>query len=386
MATDLTTYGLTGDGYLTKTYTPPFYQTARDAAVASGISTSINALYAGWYAGKLYRGYLYFDTSSVPAAATITAASVSVYLPPDVDIPGNGHELVLYSGQPTYPSASLAVEDFGRTLYASGGASNIKIWLGQSGLQTFVFNATGLASWITKGGTTKLCIRSEFDVSPTIPGAAMLAPFYTSEKGGGYRPYLTVTYGIKPTVTTGEATSIGSSYATANGTITDNGSDPITDYGAIWNNDGTDPVDMEHADNHAHGSDLAGGVFSASITGLTASTTYLHRDYATNAAGTAYGAAVDFTTSAALPVLTVTTGEPADVGATAVTLRGNLVEDAGDTITQHGFIWKLNSDPYEEADPIHHPTGAAGYVLAARSTGACASLALATCTKRSSRA
>jgi hypothetical protein len=61
--------------------------------------------------------------------------------------------------------------------------------------------------------------------------------------------------------------------------------------------------------------------------------------------------------------LTVTTGEPTDVLATGCTWRGNIVSDGGGAVLEHGFIWKVNSDPCEEAAPINNPTGADNYIL-----------------------
>ncbi len=366
-----TIYGSTTDGYLMKYTLSGGYSEAAQAAAADLKYVAVDHLDIGWKKlfwddpigtwWTLHRVYLYFDTSTIPAAAEIGSATLKVYVYYEDTVP-TGHDIVLYNGQPTYPSATLVTGDYNRLLYASGGADTPTIWSGSSGMLTFTLNSTGF-TWITKEGTTKLCLRSEFDVTPTSPAAGMFAKFYATEKGTTYRPVLTVTYGLKVTVTTDAATNLGATYATANGTITDNGDGGITDYGAIWNNDGSDPVDLAHADNHTHGSDLAAGVFTASMTGLTASSDYYYRVYVTNAGGTACGSAVEFTTTAPPATLTVMTSEATAVADTTATLKGVIVEDAGDTVTQHGFIWKLNSDPYEEASPIHNPTGADNYVL-----------------------
>lgn len=241
MAT-LTAYSTTADGYLRADYASHWSE-ARDAAAADAVDATADHLDIGWGnvvipgwpwydETNLHRAYLFFDTSSIPAAASITAAILTVYVIPSQTFPGNGHELIIYSGQPTYPSSPLAVGDYSRTLYASGGASNVKLWPGDQGSKAFTLNATGRDSWITKGGTTKLCLRSEFDVSPTVPGANMLVKLYSSEKGGGYRPVLTVTYGTKPTVTTEAAESIGTSYATAKGPLADEAATALEGVGA----------------------------------------------------------------------------------------------------------------------------------------------------------
>jgi hypothetical protein len=316
-----------------------------------------------WYdKTNLHRPFFYFNTTPIPETAEITYAALGVYVVPGQSFPGNGHEIVLFSGQPTYPSDPLAVGDFNRLLYASGGASNVKLWPGDGGSRSFTFNATGRASWITKGGITKLCLRSEFDVGPTIPGADMLVKFYAAEKGGAYRPVLYVTYGTKPTVTTNAADGLGTSYAIGHGTIDGAGDSAVTEYGVIWNNSGSDPVNIASADHKEVGADLSGGEFSAAMTGLASSTTYNYRAYATNGSGTGYGSAVSFTTTAAPAVLTVKTNEPNSVADTTATLCATLVSDGGDPVIQHGFIWKKNSDPLEEGSefggPLFTTTGA----------------------------
>lgn len=94
----------------------------------------------------------------------------------------------------------------------------------------------------------------------------------------------------EPTVTTASIGSILQTTAIGGGEVTDEGSDPVTARGICWNTTGNPTI----TDNTT--SDGTGlGTFISSITGLTESTTYYVKAYATNAVGTAYGAELSFT-------------------------------------------------------------------------------------------
>jgi len=93
-----------------------------------------------------------------------------------------------------------------------------------------------------------------------------------------------------PTVTTQAATNVEATSATGNGNITDTGGENCTVRGFKYGLTETDTWDV-----HDSGS-FGAGTFSKGITGLSPGTTYYIRAYATNSAGTGYGAYVEFTT------------------------------------------------------------------------------------------
>lgn len=111
------------------------------------------------------------------------------------------------------------------------------------------------------------------------------------------------------TVATGSASAITSSSATLDGSISVQGCSAVTAYG----------FEYSTTNNFANGtgtqvvaSNLSGGNFSASLTGLTPSTTYYYKAFATNGGGTVYGSQQSFTTASLNPTLTVT--NPASFG------------------------------------------------------------------------
>jgi len=95
-----------------------------------------------------------------------------------------------------------------------------------------------------------------------------------------------------PTVTTSTVSSITSSTATCGGNVTNSGNATVTARGVCWSTSHNPTISNSHTTNGS-----GTGSFTSSMTGLSASTTYYVRAYATNSIGTAYGNEVSFTTT-----------------------------------------------------------------------------------------
>ena len=94
-----------------------------------------------------------------------------------------------------------------------------------------------------------------------------------------------------PTVTTNAVSSITATTATCGGDVTSDGGDTVTARGVCWSDLPYPTVSNSHTTDG-----IGTGIFTSSLTGLVANTTYYVRAYATNSAGTAYGSEVSFTT------------------------------------------------------------------------------------------
>ena len=95
-----------------------------------------------------------------------------------------------------------------------------------------------------------------------------------------------------PVVTTAEVTDVTGNSALCGGTVTDGGLE-ITARGVCWSTSPNPTL------NDSHTADGTGtGSFTSSLTGLSASTTYYVRAYATNSYVTIYGGEQSFTTEA----------------------------------------------------------------------------------------
>jgi phosphodiesterase/alkaline phosphatase D-like protein len=102
-----------------------------------------------------------------------------------------------------------------------------------------------------------------------------------------------------PSLTTGGASAITSITATCAGTNVVANCSAISGYGIEYSTTNGFP---NGTGTQVASGNLAGGNFTANLTGLTPTTTYYYHAYATNAGGTTYGAQQSFTT--ATPVLT----------------------------------------------------------------------------------
>lgn len=102
-----------------------------------------------------------------------------------------------------------------------------------------------------------------------------------------------------PLVTTQAATGITASQATGNGTVVFDHGSTITERGFVWNTTGW-PTTSDTKQTAAGTT----GAYTATLSGLSGSTTYYYRAYASNAFGTGYGDVWIFITSAPVVVNT----------------------------------------------------------------------------------
>jgi len=195
---ELAVHSSTSDGWLSKSnYFGDFG--AAWASDTGAVYDSVDYIRAGLYfhPGLTYevaRAVLYFDTSSIPKGATISAAVISLYGYGDYS--DGDVDIVVQNGQPTYPHDPAVTGDYDKDNYSGdGGSMNTADW-SLAGYNEITLNSTG-RGWVQKGSgaMTKLCLRSSKDIAGTTPTVHEYVEFYASEKGGDYRPKLVITYG-----------------------------------------------------------------------------------------------------------------------------------------------------------------------------------------------
>jgi hypothetical protein len=122
---------------------------------------------------------------------------------------------------------------------------------------------------------------------------------------------------VWPTITTtSPVTNITSITATAGGNVTSDGGTTVTERGTCYST-AANPTTPCTSDGTGTGS------FTSSLTGLTPSTPYHVRAYATNAEGTAYGSDVSFTTTLIAQAIIFTNPGSRTVGAAPFALSAS---------------------------------------------------------------
>jgi len=106
----------------------------------------------------------------------------------------------------------------------------------------------------------------------------------------------TFTPDVPPSVTTGSISNIDFSIATAAGNATSDNGAAITERGVCWSTATTPTTANDKATSAG-----TTGTYTVSMTGLSGSTHYYARAYATNANGTSYGSEVEFDTTSTSP-------------------------------------------------------------------------------------
>ncbi|MEI8204205.1 MAG: hypothetical protein WCH34_14380 [Bacteroidota bacterium] len=139
-------------------------------------------------------------------------------------------------------------------------------------------------------------------------------------------------------IITSEVYSITQTTATCEGHIMDDGGSAITAKGICWSIS-AHPTINDNFTSNGNGN----GMFVASISGLTQSTVYHVRAYATNGLGTAYGNEVSFTTSGPPIVATL----PADsITASSAKITGHILFDGDQGLMDEtGICWSLSPNP-----------------------------------------
>jgi hypothetical protein len=143
-----------------------------------------------------------------------------------------------------------------------------------------------------------------------------------------------------PTLTTTAITDISVNSAKSGGSISSDGSSSISAKGVVWGTAINPTIALSTKTSDGTGT----GAFSSSITGLTASTKYYVRAYATNTAGTSYGNELSFTT---LDLNTVIGANgkiwmDRNLGATRVATSSRDVEAYGDL-----YQWGRGADGHQ---------------------------------------
>ncbi len=142
-----------------------------------------------------------------------------------------------------------------------------------------------------------------------------------------------------PEIFTTDVTNIESTSAKCGGIITNDGGASVTARGICWS---TSPNPTISGNHLAIGNGM--GSFTCNITGLSHSTTYYVRAYATNSAGTSYGEQKTFNTATAV-LPTVTTNDITNITMTSAICGGRVTSAGNSSVTARGVCWSTSPNP-----------------------------------------
>lgn len=180
------------------------------------------------------------------------------------------------------------------------------------------------------------------NITVLAPGVTYHVRAYaTNSAGTGYGSdisFTSCTVVVLPTITTTSVSAITSVTATTGGNIASGGCAEVIAKGVCWSISVNPTAALNTKTNNGTGE----GSFISNITGLTGGTTYHVRAYATNSAGTGYGADISFTCLPYAPMAT----SPTNITQTSFTAHWNSSLAATgyylDVSTNSGFITYLS--------------------------------------------
>ncbi len=188
-------------------------------------------------------------------------------------------------------------------------------------------------------GVSDEWVKREFNISAAPANATqikLIIRFGASGTGdinahiAGMEAYVTVPDVTEPTVSTGTATSVTDTSASLSGEVTDTGGEALMERGFVYGTSSNPTT----ADNKKVASGTGIGSISESITGLQDNTTYYFRAYATNSAGTAYGANKSFKTDKTINLPEIETGDVLFFGSDTVMVEGEVISNGGGNVTK----------------------------------------------------
>jgi gliding motility-associated-like protein len=330
------TSGSSGNNMVSLAYqangTGPWVAFGTPQIIPSGGTNNISfgAINQKFYSGNTYliRMYMYAQGASTTSSRTVRVKTVVF-----------GGTVISPAGTQPTVTTNTAIKTGKYSGNVTGTLTAGTLAITQSGV---VYNTTGTPTIadgkIANGPLTTGAINS--NITGLNAGTTYYARAYATSESGNTVYGATLSFitdpPVVPVLTTAAITNILSHKATSGGSITDSGGVSISAKGIVWKA-GSNPT---LADNKTIDGQWSGS-FASLMTGLTPSTNYCVRAYATNSIGTGYGNEICFTTNPPTPII-VTSPLSLNFGGVVVntnapvqsyTLTGSYLSPANGTIT-----------------------------------------------------
>jgi hypothetical protein len=307
--------------------TNPNPTTASATSAAGTVSGSFNALLTGLTPNTLYYIRAYATNAQGTAYGnelSFTTATLSLASVTTTAVSGISYTTATSGGNVTADNGST-VTSRGICWKTAPNPTTADLNASQAaGVGSYTINMTGLAP-----GTTYYVRAFAVNGAGTV---------YGNEYS------FTTTALTAPALTTNAVGGISSNIAGSGGTITSDGGSAITAKGVVWDVNPS-PTLANSFTNNGTGS----ANYNSTLTGLTPTTLYYVRAYATNAVGTTYGNQVSFTTSALVypgpTVPIVATSSSALSGTSTANSGGYVSDEGGSTVTARGVCWNTSANP-----------------------------------------
>jgi len=140
-------------------------------------------------------------------------------------------------------------------------------------------------------------------------------------------------------VTTTKVTDITQTTASAGGNVMDDGGSAVINRGVTWNTTHNPEIGYVGTKDG-----VGSGTFLSKLSGLSGSTTYYVRAYATNSAGTGYGNEVTFKSNE-MSIATLSTYNVTAITSTTAVSGGKISSEGGTPVTEWGVCWNTSSNP-----------------------------------------
>jgi uncharacterized protein (TIGR02145 family) len=166
--------------------------------------------------------------------------------------------------------------------------------------------------------------------------------FATNSAGTSYGVQISFTTAavVLASVSTSSIGSLLPVSASGGGVVTSDGGGAVTARGICWSTNQNPTIALSTKTSNGTGT----GTFSSSLSTLTPGTLYYVRAYASNSAGTSYGAQQSFTTPV-YALATISTSAAASITINSAVSGGNISNDGFAAVTARGICWSTSQNP-----------------------------------------
>lgn len=281
----------------------------------------------------IYRSSLVFDTSGIPANATITAATLNLYRKKEWSQLGYSKYTYVCPVSATGSAAGYYNKAyFGNTIAgwdANGQSDNVDQWVSMSILGSIV-----------KEGNTILGFRHWCDYNNVEPGGSTgTDQTYSEDYRNANKGYLSITWTTPPSTTTGGASNIQGGTADLVCQATSAGGGTISASGVCLSSSNGVPTTSDSVfDDGAH--NLSS--HTVGVSGLVPNTTYYYRAFVTTENSTQYGSVQTFVTDNTPAVTSTSVTNRSPISAVG---NGNVTSDGAGTVSERGFVLGTAANP-----------------------------------------